>query len=46
MQILKKGFDLEFCNFVPEILRNVSLFIRGKIPRNKQINIRSRQKHS
>ena len=36
MQILKKGFDLEFCNFAPEILRNVSLFIRGKIPRNKQ----------
>jgi len=30
MQILKKGFDLEFCNFAPEILRNVSLFIRGK----------------
>lgn len=25
MQILKKGFDLEFCNFVPEILRNALL---------------------
>ena len=42
MRILKKGFDLEFCSFVPEILRNVSLFISGKIPRSKQINIRNR----
>ena len=42
MQILKKGFDLEFCNFVPEILRSASLFISGKIPRSKQINIHNR----
>lgn len=42
MRILKKGFGLEFCNFVPEILCNASLFISGEIPRSKQINICNR----
>lgn len=42
MRILKKGFDLEFCSFMPKILCNASLFISGEIPRSKQINICNR----